>query len=89
MKYDLTHLALTGPDGVPVFLIPSATPNQEINAKRKNQRTAILGALNLFDELVARLEVANDWLADKGVPAEHVEMKRIRETIANANKVRP
>lgn len=88
-KYDLTHVGMVGPDGNVVFLIPSESPSPELNDRRKKERGAILGALNLFDELVSRLEVANDWLADKGVPANHVEMKRIREAIANAKAVQP
>ncbi len=35
-------------------------------------------------ELLKRLVVAQDWLADKGVPADHVEMVRIRATISAA-----
>lgn len=37
-------------------------------------------------ELLKRLIVANDWLADKGIPAEHIEMVRIREAIAQGLK---
>ncbi len=36
------------------------------------------------DALLSRLVVARDWLADKGVPADHVEMVRIQAAIALA-----
>jgi len=39
-------------------------------------------------ELLARLEVAIDWLADKGVPADHAEAKRIHAAIAKAKRLR-
>jgi len=35
-------------------------------------------------DLLERLIVATDWLADKGVPFDHVEMMRIRAAIAKA-----
>ena len=34
--------------------------------------------------LLRALIVASDWLADNGVPADHVEMVRIREALAKA-----
>lgn len=37
-------------------------------------------------ELLRCLIVACDWLADKGVPSEHIEMRRIHAAIANAEK---
>ena len=39
---------------------------------------------NAHDELLARLTVAADWLADKGVSADHIEMVRIRDAISGA-----
>lgn len=40
-------------------------------------------------DLLKALVVAADWLADKGVPADHVEMVRIRVAIAAAEKETP
>lgn len=56
MKYDLTHLAMVGEDGIPVFLIPSATPDKNINDKRKKERGEILRAFNSHEALVEFVE---------------------------------
>lgn len=55
-KYDLTHLAMVGTDGIPVFLVPSATPDKELNAKRKAERAFIVLAVNAHAELLAALK---------------------------------
>ncbi len=52
MKYDLTHLAMVDAAGIPVFLIPSATPDDEINSKRKTERALIVRAANEYMGLI-------------------------------------
>lgn len=46
----------------------------------KEDAHMISAAPNMFRCLL----VACDWLADKGVPADHIEMVRIREALAKA-----
>ena len=38
----------------------------------------------LIEELLERCIVANDWLADKGIPIDHVELIKMRKAIKQA-----
>jgi hypothetical protein len=85
-KYDLTHLAIVGSDGIPVFLIPSATPDQKINESRKKERADILRAVNSHEALLAaakRMKFAT-MKGFEGEPQDEKEIGLAWEQLTNA-----
>jgi hypothetical protein len=93
-KYDLTHTAMVGSDGIPVFLIPSATPDREINDRRKRERGDILRIVNAHAELVEAAKDAAKAIQDDNASDEkfryvlnHETYHRLIKAIAKAEGV--
>lgn len=63
-----------------VFALDGDTGPGRISRADRNE-----AAIAAASEMVDRLRVAIDWLADLGIPAHHVEMKRMIETLRKAD----
>lgn len=60
----------------------NGSPRERDGKLETYEPTVCAALIAAAPELLRSLEIAADWLADKGVPADHVEMIRIRAAIA-------